>query len=350
MAILPTLRQLRFLVAVVDERHFGRAAEACLVGQSTLSAGILELEQLLGVRLFERTKRKVAPTPVGRELAERARALLRGAQDIVDVALASQAPMSGPLRLGVIPTIGPFLFPRVLPRLRAAFPELKLYLREEQTEPLLARLDAGELDAAVLALPYPSRGMETIDIGVDPFVVVCPPGHRLSGMEIVAHEDMAREDLLLLEEGHCLRDHALAACALEGARRNVAYQGTSLHTLAQMVANGLGVTLLPQMALDAGILRGLDLTVRPLSGETPFRRIGLVFRASSARKETFRRLARALESFLAAASEDAAARELGDARPLPSPPPPRERGGRSRASSEARAAPPRPSLANGGGG
>jgi LysR family hydrogen peroxide-inducible transcriptional activator len=302
VAVLPTLRQLRFLVAVVDERHFGRAAEVCLVGQSTLSAGILELEQLLGVRLFERTKRKVSPTPVGRELAERARTLLREAQDIVELARAAQAPMSGPLRLGVIPTIGPFLFPRVLPRLRSAFPELKLYLREEQTEPLLARLDAGELDAAVLALPYPSRGMETIDIGVDPFVVVCPPGHRLSRMAAVGHDDMAAEDLLLLEEGHCLRDHALAACALEGARRNVAFQGTSLHTLAQMVANGLGVTLLPQMALDAGILRGLDLVVRPLSGEAPFRRIGLVFRASSARKETFRRLARALEGFLAEAA------------------------------------------------
>ena len=299
MAVLPTLRQLRFLVAVVDERHFGRAAEACLVGQSTLSAGILELEQLLGVRLFERTKRKVSPTPVGRELAERARTLLREAQDIVELARAAQAPMSGPLRLGVIPTIGPFLFPRVLPRLRSAFPELKLYLREEQSEPLLARLDAGELDAAVLALPYPSRGMEAIDIGVDPFVVVCPPGHRLSRLSAVGHDDMAAEDLLLLEEGHCLRDHALAACALEGARRNVAFQGTSLYTLAQMVANGLGVTLLPQMALDAGILRGLDLVVRPLAGEAPFRRIGLVFRASSARKETFRRLARALEGFLA---------------------------------------------------
>lgn len=299
MAILPTLRQLRFLVAVVDERHFGRAAEACRVGQSTLSAGIQELEALLGVRVLERTKRSVTPTPVGRELAERARTLLRGAEDIVDLARAAQAPMSGPLRLGVIPTIGPFLLPRITARLRAAFPLLKLYLREEQTAPLLARLETGELDAAVLALPYPLPGMETREIGIDRFFLVCPPEHRLRGVGPVGLDDMAVEDLLLLEDGHCMRDHALAACALEGARRNSAFQGTSLHTLAQMVANGLGVTLLPEMALDAGILRGLELCVRPLEGDEPFRRIGLVWRRRSARKETFRRLADALAEFSA---------------------------------------------------
>jgi LysR family hydrogen peroxide-inducible transcriptional activator len=299
MAILPTLRQLRFLVAVVDEQHFGRAAEACLVGQSTLSAGIQELEALLGVQLLERTKRSVRPTPVGRELAERSRSLLRGAEDIVDLARAAQAPMSGPLRLGVIPTIGPFFFPRVTRRLRAAFPQLKLYLREEQTALLLARLEAGELDAAVLALPYPLPGMESREIGADRFFLVCPPEHRLSGTGPVGLDEMEVEDLLLLEDGHCMRDHALAACALEGARRNKAFQGTSLHTLAQMVANGLGVTLLPEMALDAGILRGLDLCVRPLEGEEPFRRIGIVWRRRSARKETFRNLADALAGFMA---------------------------------------------------
>jgi LysR family hydrogen peroxide-inducible transcriptional activator len=307
MAILPTLRQLRFLTAVVDERHFGRAAEACRVGQSTLSAGIQELEALLGVQLLERTKRSVTPTAVGRELAERARGLIRGAEEIVDLARAAQAPMSGPLRLGVIPTIGPFLVPRVTPVLRAEFPELRLYLREEQTAPLLARLESGELDAAVLALPYPLPGMETREIGVDRFFLVCPPEHRLSGTGAVGLDDMAVEDLLLLEDGHCMRDHALAACALEGARRNTAFEGTSLHTLAQMVANGLGVTLLPEMALDSGILRGLDLCVRPLAGDAPFRRIGLVWRRRSARKETFRRLAEALTDCLAGAIGDARA-------------------------------------------
>jgi LysR family hydrogen peroxide-inducible transcriptional activator len=300
MKVLPTLRQLRFLVAVVDRCHFGQAAAACLVGQSTLSAGILELEDLLGVRLLERTRRSVVPTPVGREIAERARAILKAGEDLVDVAQAAQAPMQGPLHLGFIPTIGPFMLPRVMPGLRAAFPELKLYLREEQTAPLLARLEGGELDAAVVALPYPLDDLETLELAQDRFWMVCPEGHRLGNADSVRPGDMALDDLLLLEDGHCMREHALAACAWEGARRNTAFQGTSLHTLVQMVANGLGVTLLPQMAIDAGILRGLDLSAIPLEGDAPFRRIGLVWRKTSGRGETFRRLAGVLGECLGA--------------------------------------------------
>ncbi len=295
MKPLPTLRQLRYLVAVVDRCHFGRAAEACLVSQSTLSAGIQELEDLLGVPLLERTRRSVLPTPLGREIAERARALLKGAEDLVDTARSIEDTMAGPLHLGVIPTIGPFMIPRVMPGLRAAFPRLKLFLREDQTARLLDRLDSGELDAALLALPYPSNDVESVDITEDRFSVVCPPGHRLCGMPSAHPSDVAVDDLLLLEDGHCLRDHALAACSLQAGRRNATFQGTSLHTLVQMVANGLGVTLLPQMALDAGILRGLDVAVRPLEGDHPFRRIGLVWRRTSGRKETFVRLAEALK-------------------------------------------------------
>jgi len=296
MKPLPTLRQLRYLVAVVDRCHFSRAAEACLVTQSTLSAGIQELEELLGAPLLERSRRSVIPTPLGRQVAERARALLKDAEDLVDIARASEAPMAGPLHLGVIPTIGPFLIPRVMPVLRASFPELKLYLREDQTARLLERLDSGELDAALLALPYPTTDLETMDIAEDRFSLVCPPGHPLCAAPAVRASDMAMEELLLLEDGHCLREHALAACALEDRRRNPAFQGTSLHTLAQMVANGLGVTLLPQMALDSGILRGLDVAVRPLEGERPYRRIGLVWRRTSGRKETFHRLAETLRA------------------------------------------------------
>ena len=298
MKPLPTLRQLHYLVAVVDRCHFGRAAEACFVSQSTLSAGIQELESLLGAPLLERTKRSVLPTPLGREIAERARTLLKGAEDLVDVARSVDNAMAGPLHLGVIPTIGPFLIPRVMPALRSTFPKLKLFLREDQTARLLDRLEAGELDAALLALPYPSGDVESIDIAEDRFSVVCPPDHRLSGVTAAQPSDMALDDLLLLEDGHCLRDHALAACALEGARQNAAFQGTSLHTLVQMVASGLGVTLLPQMALDSGILRGLDLAVRPLHADRPFRRIGLVWRKTSGRKETFRQLAAALKTVL----------------------------------------------------
>ena len=292
MKPIPTLRQLRYLVAVVDRCHFGQAAAACTVSQSTLSASIQELEELLGAPLLERTKRSVVPTALGRNVADRARGLLKGAEDLMDAGLAARDPLSGPLHLGVIPTIGPFLLPRAMPRLRESFPKLQLYLREDQTARLLERLDSGELDAVLLALPYALGDLEVMDLGEDRFSIVYPAGH-------VPASSIADENLLLLEDGHCLRDQALAACELEGARRNAGFNGTSLHTLAQMVANGLGVTLMPQMALDAGILRGLDVTVRPLTGAVPHRRIGLVWRRSSARAETFRALGGALKAELA---------------------------------------------------
>lgn len=299
MTPLPTLRQLRYLVAVVDRCHFGQAAEACLVSQSTLSAGIQELEELLGTPLLERTRRSVMPTPLGREIAERARVLLKGAEDLVDLTRSAADPMAGPLHLGVIPTIGPFMIPRVMPELRASFPNLKLYLREDQTARLLAQLNAGELDAALLALPYPVGGeVETLDIAEDRFSFVCPPGHRLGGGGTARPAEMAWDEMLMLEDGHCLRDHALAACALESAPRNAMFQGTSLHTLVQMVANGLGVTLLPQMAVESGILRGLDLVARPLDPRSPGRRIALAWRRSSGRKETFRQLAATLKEVM----------------------------------------------------
>ena len=298
MRAVPTLRQLRYLVAVVDRCHFGQAAAACNVSQSTLSAGIQELEDLLGAPLLERTKRTVVPTALGRDVADRSRDLLKGAEELMDVAQAAREPMAGPLRLGVIPTVGPFLLPRALPRLRETFPKLQLYLREDQTARLLERLDAGELDAVLLALPYALGDLEVMDLGEDRFSVVYPADHRLPATGAVTPADIARENLLLLEDGHCLRDQALAACELESARRNTAFNGTSLHTLAQMVANGLGVTLMPQMALDAGIVRGLDVAVRPMADGTQHRRIGLVWRRTSARKETFRRLGEALRLFL----------------------------------------------------
>lgn len=298
MRAVPTLRQLRYLVAVVDRCHFGQAAAACNVSQSTLSAGIQELEDLLGAPLLERTKRTVVPTALGRDVADRSRDLLKGAEELMDVAQAAREPMAGPLRLGVIPTVGPFLLPRALPRLRETFPKLQLYLREDQTARLLERLDAGELDAVLLALPYALSDLEVMDLGEDRFSVVYPADHRLPATGAVTPADIARENLLLLEDGHCLRDQALAACELESARRNTAFNGTSLHTLVQMVANGLGVTLMPQMALDAGIVRGLDVAVRPMADGTQHRRIGLVWRRTSARKETFRRLGEALRLFL----------------------------------------------------
>jgi LysR family hydrogen peroxide-inducible transcriptional activator len=299
MRNLPTLRQLRFLVAVVERRHFSDAAKDCLVSQSTLSAAIQELEDLLGVKLLERTKRVVIPTAIGEDLAERAKMLLQGAEELVDAADAARDPLAGSLQLGVIPTIGPFLVPRIMPALHRQFPELKIYLREEQSAPLLARLDSGQIDAAIIALPYPCDGLEAMELAQDRFFVVAPPGHRLSGLDRVRAQDMAAEDLLLLEDGHCMRDHAMAACSLEGARRNSGFQGTSLHTLVQMAANGLGVTIAPAMAIEAGLLRGLDLKAIPMREDAPARSIALVWRLSSSRKLLFRRLGASLREALA---------------------------------------------------
>ena len=303
MKAQPTLRQLRFLVAVADRRHFGRAADSCFVSQSTLSAAIQGLEDALGVTLFERTRRSVAPTAIGLEIADRARAILKEAEDLVDMALASHDPLSGPLQLGVIPTIGPFLLPRVLPELREAAPRLKIYLREEQTAPLLERLDMGLIDAAIIALPVPLANVETEDVALDRFFVVCSRAHRLAKLAAIRPGDMVKEDLLLLEDGHCLREHALAACRFEGARRNLAFQGTSLQTLVLMAANGLGVTLVPELAIDAGVLAGLDLHVAPLEGDRPFRRIALAWRRTSGRAETFRRIADLIRRALAPAGD-----------------------------------------------
>lgn len=300
MAALPTLRQLRFLVAVVEKRHFGAAAEECLVSQSALSSAIQELEELLGVKLLERTRRVVIPTAVGLDIAERARALLRGAEELTEAAQAARDPFSGALQLGLIPTIGPFLVPRIMPLLHEKFPSLKIFLREEQSAPILARLDSGQADVAIIALPYPTEGLDVVEIASDRFFVVCPPDHALARLKKVTPRDMSDEDLLLLEDGHCLRDHALAACSLEGARRNSGFQGTSLHTLVQMAANGLGVTLVPQMAIDAGILRGLPLVAVPLAEDAPPREIALAWRPSSSRKLMFRRLGEVLREALAA--------------------------------------------------
>ena len=299
MKNLPTLRQLRFLVAVVDRRHFSAAAEDCHVSQSTLSAAILELEDALGVKLLERTKRKVMPTAIGRDLAEKAQVLLRGAEQLVELAEAARDPASGPLQLGMIPTIGPFIAPKIMPFIHKAFPDLKIFLREEQTAPLLARLESGKLDAAIIALPFPCEGLETADLTEDRFFVVCPTESRLCGLDLIGREDLATEELLLLEDGHCMRDHAMAACSLEGARRNSGFQGTSLHTLVQMAANGLGLTIAPAMAIEAGLLRGLDLKAIPMREDAPARRIALAWRSTSSRKTLFRLLAAALRQALA---------------------------------------------------
>jgi LysR family hydrogen peroxide-inducible transcriptional activator len=262
---LPSLRQLRHLVALADSGHFGRAARACHVTQSTLSASIKELENLLQASLVDRTKRKVVLTPLGLETVERARRLLGEAEELVLAADSAREPLSGTIRLGVIPTIGPFLLPLVLPALRRAFPKLKLYLVEDLTARLVEQLHAGRLDIALLALPYECGNVESRILFEDPFRVAVRRGDPLAHEKTIEAEALRPDDLLLLREGHCLRDHALAACALDRTRGE-AVEATSLHTLVQMVDNGLGMTLLPQLAIDGGILRGTKLVVRPLAG------------------------------------------------------------------------------------
>lgn len=292
---LPTLRQLRYLVALSEIRHFGRAAEACLVTQSTLSAGILELEGLLGVTLFERTRRRVLITPEGGELAERARRVLAEAEGLVETARQAKGTLQGPLALGVIPTIGPFLLPRLVPAVRERFPGLRLYLREDQTARLLAQLVAGDLDLLILAFPYDAPAIERYDFATDGFWLACPRGHAMAEGGRVAVTDIPEDELLLLEDGHCLRDHVLAACRLLGLHPSPRMQGTSLQTVLHMVAGGLGITLLPEMAVEAGMAAGLDVVVRPLEEGAGTRNIGLAWRSTSGRGQQFR----ALGAFLA---------------------------------------------------
>lgn len=295
---LPTLRQLQYLVAVVELRHFGLAAARCGATQSTLSAGIQDLEGLLGVQLMERTKRKVLPTPLGLEIAARAEALLGDAAEIVTLAKMSDGPLAGPLKLGVIPTIGPFLLPRVLPGIRAAHPELVLQLVEEQSSRLVEMLNAGTLDAALLAFPYPLGNLEHVIFWRENFLLALPKGHDLIDTGQITVDRLTRERLLLLQEGHCLTDHALSACRLEGMRSQASFQGTSLYTLLQMVAGGQGMTFVPEMAASDSLFSTGEIALAPLDEPGPHREIGIAWRPASARKEGFRLLGETMAELL----------------------------------------------------
>ena len=287
---LPTLKQLQYLVALHDHGHFGRAAEACFVTQSTLSAGLRELESLLRVTLVERTRRVVRFTPTGERIADKARRVLREAEELSDLARAAGKPLSGDLRMSVIPTIAPFLLPRILPFIRARRPELKLYLREEPSAAACERLARGGADCVLLALPYQCGEIEHEILFEDQLMVAFPNDGREPPAAIGA-DAIDPDRLLLLEDGHCLRDHALAACDRPELRAQSTMLGTSLHTLVQMVDNGLGVTMLPKMALDAGILEHTSIVACPLDGPNTAREIALIWRRNSPRAGDFRMLA-----------------------------------------------------------
>jgi len=277
------LRDLRYLVALADERHFGKAAERCFVSQPTLSAQIRKLEQYLGVPLVERQPKRVSLTETGRKVVERARKLLQEADSIVEIARNDRDPLSGPLKLALIPTVGPYLLPHVAGRLRRELPRLKLMLYEYQTAPLLEKLHAGEVDLGILALPVPADGLETAPLYEEPFTVAVPASHSLADRDRVRVEDLKGETLLLLEDGHCLRDQALEVCSRIRLQDSQDYRATSLETLRQMVAAGHGVTLLPELASSSpvGAVRGLK--VKPFVKPAPTRTIGAVWRKSTTR-------------------------------------------------------------------
>ena len=290
MKRLPTMKQLQYLVALADTRHFGRAALRCNITQSTLSAGIRDLETVLGTAVAERSNRRVLITPVGAQTAERAKAVLREAEEVMEVARAGRSPMTGEMRLGVIPTIGPFVLPRVFPALRERFPELTIYLREEQTAPLLARLEDGELDVALIALPYETGDLRMDVIMEDEFLFACNRDHSLAGTDEVSLEALAGEQLMLLEEGHCLRGHTLDVCRTTDRRARAQFEASSLLTMVQMVAAGVGVALIPRLAVDTHITRGTDISLSRL-GVPAARQIGLAWRQMSLRTKEFRLLA-----------------------------------------------------------
>ena len=290
------LRDLRYLVAVADSRHFGRAALACHVSQPTLSAQLKKLEAYLGVQLVERGTRRASLTAAGQRIVTRARAMLEAGDDIVEIAKSFGDPLAGRLRIALLPTIGPYLLPRVTPRLRKALPRLELMLYEYQTTAMLERLRAGEIDVGILALPVDLDGLEVLPLYDEPFVLVTPADHRLAKGGAVRTADLAGETLLLLEDGHCLRDQALEVCSRVPLHEKQDFRATSLETLRQMVASGAGVTLLPELATRGAYGAARGVCVRAFARPQPVRHIGAVWRKTSARREAIEAVAGVIAS------------------------------------------------------
>lgn len=295
-----SLRQLRYLAALAEAGNFRRAAAACHITQPALSTQVQLVEKGLGVSLVERGRRGAVMTAAGEEVVRRGRAILADVTAIEDYARGMRDPFTGPLRLGVIPTIGPYLLPDLMPDLNRRYPALQLFMREEQTERLLDSLREGRLDLALLALPVPGDDLESAVLFEDRFLVAAPPGHPFAKTDTVDLGALAEESLLLLEDGHCLRDQALAVCALDGPVNEGDFRATSLATLVQMVASGLGVTLLPEMARRREAGTDGRLTIRPLAPPEPGRQIGLMWRRTSGRKAEFRELAAVISEVHAA--------------------------------------------------
>jgi LysR family transcriptional regulator, hydrogen peroxide-inducible genes activator len=277
------LKDLRYLVAVADARHFGRAAGKCFVSRPTLSAQLKKLEQYLGVQLIERAPQNIKLTEAGEQIVARARRILEDSDAVVTLARAHRDPLAGVLRIALLPTIGPYLLPRVSQLVRKALPRLELRLYEYQTAQMLEKLQLGEIDLGVLALPVDTEGLESRELYSEPFIVALPDHHRLTKRETVRIEDLQGESLLLLEDGHCLRDQALEVCSRIGPNEKQDFRATSLETLRQMVATGAGVTLLPELATRGAYGHAKGVAIRPFARPAPVRHVGAVWRKSSAR-------------------------------------------------------------------
>ncbi|KAB2325644.1 LysR family transcriptional regulator [Betaproteobacteria bacterium SCN1] len=300
-----TLQELKYLVALADHGHFGRAAEACFITQSTLSTQIKKLEEFLGVTLFDRSLKRVTPTPIGREILAAARNIVEESERIRELAKHAQDAMARTIHLGVIPTLGPYYLPHALTLVHKKHPGLRLLLREELTPQILGHLAEGKLDAALLALPIADENLKVEPLFYEPFYAALPAGHALAARDALKVPDILSEKLLLLDEGHCLRDQALDVCGTGSSGREEV-RATSLETLRQMVGMGLGLTLLPALSVDAGPrVSRKTVEIRPFRKPAPGRTIGLVWRKRAPFPETFERLAATLKSSLPAEVEPA---------------------------------------------
>ncbi|KRG51474.1 LysR substrate-binding domain-containing protein [Stenotrophomonas beteli] len=315
------LRDLKYLVALADHKHFGRAAASCFVSQPTLSTQIRKLEEELGLPLVERAPRKVMLTPAGQEAAARARVIVSEVEQLKEAARRSRDPEAGTVRLGIFPTLGPYLLPHVIPRIRERFPELELLLVEEKSDVLLDRLREGKLDAALLALPVIDDQLHAEFLFEEPFLLAVSGRHPLARREHLDVQELATQKLLLLEDGHCLRDQALEVCRLFGANEKSEFRATSLETLRQMVAADVGITLLPSLSVQPPVPRSNNIRLLDFTGEgRPSRRIAMIWRRSSAMNDflmeladQFKRLPQALFTL------DAVNAGVGDANALPGP-------------------------------
>jgi len=290
------LKDLRYLVAVADTRHFGRAAERSFVSQPTLSAQLKKLEEYLGVQLIERSPKRVSLTVAGEEIVERARRILEASEEIVELAKGHRDPLAGRLKLALLPTIGPYLLPNVAGRLRKQLPRLELMLYEYQTDVMLEKLHSGEIDVGILALPVPMDGLESYELYREPFTVALPANHRLASRASIKVSDLHDETLLLLEDGHCLRDQALDICSGSDIHEKQDFRATSLETLRQMVAAGVGITLLPELAGRGAYGAARGVSIKPFVKPVPTRTIGAIWRKSTARREVILALSKLIEA------------------------------------------------------